>query len=146
MTTQEAKKRISDFMKQNTLTVISTVDIENNKPESAVIAFAENESLEIIFGTSNKTRKYRNLQKNQNVSFVIGWDANTGTVQYEGIARELSGQESSQYSSILITKNPRSEKFVHKEDQRYFLVKPTWIRLLDMTKNPDETFEINFKI
>ncbi|MDO8529952.1 MAG: pyridoxamine 5'-phosphate oxidase family protein [bacterium] len=144
MDIEEAKKRIRDFMKENMLTVISTVDVDGNKPESAVIAFAERENFELIFGTSNTTRKYRNLQKNPNVSFVIGWDSNTGTVQYEGVARELSREESPTYSSILIAKNPRSEKFVHKEDQRYFLVKPTWIRILDMTKSPDETFEINF--
>src|SRR5581483_3968140 len=136
--------RIMDFMKENMLTVISTVDLNGKKPESAVIAFAETENFELIFGTKNTTRKYQNLKKNQNVSFVIGWDSERGTVQYEGIVRELSQQESSQYSSILVAKNPRSEKFVHKEDQRYFLVKPTWIRVLDMTQIPDETFELNF--
>ncbi len=144
MDIQEAKKRIMDFMKENMLTVISTVDFDGNKPESAVIAFAQKDNFELIFGTSNKTRKYRNLQKNQNASFVIGWDSEKGTVQYEGVARELSDEESKEYSSILITKNPRSEKFVDKKDQRYFLVKPTWIRILDMTKHPDEIFEINF--
>lgn len=144
MDIQEAKKRITDFMRENTLTIIATVDLENNKPESAVIAFAETENFEIIFGTSNTTRKYKNLQKNPHVSFVIGWDSEMGTVQYEGIAQELSRGESVPYSSILIAKNPRSEKFFHREDQRYFLVKPIWIRILDMTKNPDETFEIKF--
>ncbi len=139
-----AKKRIMDFMEVNMLTVISTVDANINKPESAVIAFAQKDNFELIFGTKNTTRKYKNLQKNPNVSFIIGWDSDTGTVQYEGIAKELSGEESKLHSSILIAKNPRSEKFVHKEDQRYFLVQPTWIRILDMTKNPDETFEINF--
>ena len=84
------------------------------------------------------------MQKNPNVSFVIGWDSDTGTVQYEGIAKELFGKESKLHSSVLVSKNPRSQKFVNREYQRYFLVKPTWIRILDMTKNPDETFEISF--
>lgn len=144
MDSQEAKKRIMDFMQANLLTVISTVDTDGNKPESAVIAFAQKDSFELIFATSNKTRKYKNLQKNQNVSFVIGWDSETGTVQYEGVARELFGEEAKLNWSILVSKNLRSEKFVHKEDQKCFLVQPTWIRILDMTKNPDETFEINF--
>ena len=144
MNNEEAKKRIMDFMKENMLTVISTVDVDMNKPESAVIAFAQKDNFELIFGTKNTTRKYRNLQKNPNVSFVIGWDSDIGTVQYEGVAKELSGEESKLHSSILIAKNPRSEKFVNREDQRYFLVQPRWIRILDMTKIPDETFEINF--
>ena len=144
MDIQEAKKRIMDFMQANILTIISTVDISANKPESAVIAFAQKDNFELIFGTPNTTRKYRNLHKNPNVSFVIGWDSDTGTVQYEGIAKELFGKESKLHSSVLVSKNPRSQKFVNREYQRYFLVKPTWIRILDMTKNPDETFEISF--
>jgi len=144
MVDEEIKKKILGFIKSNLLTVISTIDVGGNKPESAVIAFAETESLELIFGTSNKTRKYKNLQKNQNVSFVIGWDADTGTVQYEGVARELTGEESLQCARKLAAKNPRAEKFITREDQRYFLVTPTWIRWLDMTKVPDETFEISF--
>src|SRR3989344_3702571 len=144
MDIQEAKKRIMYFMQANILTIISTVDISANKPESAVIAFAQKDNFELIFGTPNTTRKYRNLQKNPNVSFVIGWDSDTGTVQYEGIAKELFGKESKLHSSVLVSKNPRSQKFVNREYQRYFLVKPTWIRILDMTKNPDETFEISF--
>jgi len=141
---EQIKNKILNFIKNQNLTVVSTIDSEIAKPESAVIAFAETENLELIFGTSNKTRKYKNLQKNSNVSFVIGWDSEVGTVQYEGIAKELSKEESVPFSTIMVTKNPRSEKFVHKEDQRYFLVKPIWIRILDMTKNPDETFEISF--
>ena len=141
---EEIKKKILEFVKKSTLTVISTVDVQSNKPESAVIAFAEMENLELVFGTSNKTRKYRNLQTNQNVSFVIGWDPNTGTVQYEGVAKELSKEELPAYSAIMAAKNPRAVKFINREDQRYFLVKPTWIRILDKTKSPDETFEINF--
>lgn len=144
MDAQEAKKRITDFMEANMLTVISTIDVDAAKPESAVIAFAQKDNFQLIFATSNKTRKYQNLQKNQNVSFVIGWDSEKGTVQYEGAARELSGEEAKEHWSILVTKNPRSEKFMRKEDQRCFLVKPDWIRVLDMTKNPDETFELNF--
>src|SRR3989344_5219382 len=142
MESQEAKKRIMDFMKENMLAIISTIDIGGNKPESAVVAFAENPSFELIFGTSNTTRKNKNLQKNPNVSFVISWDSETGTVQYEGVAKELSDEQSPAYSAILAAKNPRAAKFIQRKDQRYFLVKPTWIRILDMTKNPDETFEV----
>ncbi len=144
MEKEQIKDKILKFISKQTLTVISTIDIGGVKPESAVIAFAENENLEIVFGTSNKTRKYKNLQKNSHVSFVIGWDSEVGTVQYEGTAKELSREEYLPYANILIAKNPRSEKFVQKEDQKYFLVKPIWIRILDMTKIPDETFEINF--
>jgi uncharacterized pyridoxamine 5'-phosphate oxidase family protein len=142
MNSEEIKNKIRDFLKNHELTVISTIDNENNKPESAVIAFAENENLELIFGTSNTTRKYHNLKKNPHVSFVIGWDPKVGTVQYEGMTKELAENEKGNYAAVLLQKNPRSQKFADNKDQRYFLVTPTWIRILDMTKSPDEMFEI----
>lgn len=142
MEKEEIKNKILDFLKKHTLTVISTIDVEGEKPESAVIAFTEKENLEIIFGTSNTTRKYKNIQKNPHASFVIGWDGAVGTLQYEGIARELSTEESKAYSVAHIAKNPGSEKYVNLQDQRYFLVKPTWIRLVDNIEN--NVHEINF--
>lgn len=124
------------------LCVISTLDTQNNKPESAVVAFAEKDDLSLIFGTSSTTRKYKNLQTNKNISVVIGWSEEMGTLQYEGIARELSDQEAKQNAEILILKNKQSEKFLSKADQRYFLITPKWIRL---TTTPElgGIFEVN---
>jgi len=144
MITDEARSRILDFMRQHKLTVISTVDGENNRPEAACIAFAEKENLDLIFGTSNASRKYRNLEKNKNVSFVIGWSDELGTIQYEGVATELSGEEALEHGQILAGKNENARIFLTKETQRYFLVKPTWIRLVDKTKKPEEKLELTF--
>lgn len=143
MITEEIKKQILAFLGKHTLTVISTVDIGDSKPESAVIAFAENDNLELVFGTSNTTRKYKNLQKNPNVSFVIGWSSDVGTLQYEGTARELSMEESGPCSAAIIAKNPFSKRFAEKDDLRYFLVTPTWIRLLDLTQSIPAPIEVN---
>lgn len=125
MSNQEIKDKIFSFLRNQNLTVISTIDIEGKKPESAAVAFAEKDNLELIFGTSNTTRKYKNLQKNPHASFVIDWDSKVGTVQYKGIARELSDKEVGEHSDIMILKNKQTEKFRSRPDQRYFLVKPT---------------------
>ncbi|HYF29215.1 MAG TPA: pyridoxamine 5'-phosphate oxidase family protein [Candidatus Paceibacterota bacterium] len=139
---EEQKRRILEFLKAHRLTVIATVDTEHNRPEAAVIAFAEKESLDLIFGTSNKTRKYRNIQNNPEVSFVIGWSDELGTVQYEGIATELSGDEAIEHGTILADKNENARIFLSKADQRYFLVKPSWIRMVDKSVFPEERFEL----
>ena len=144
MTEEEIKSKITNFLRGSTLCVISTIDTEGNKPEAAVVGFAETEQLELIFGTSNTTRKYKNIKINPYVSFVVGWDGRVGTVQYEGLAEELSAEATVTYSTILIAKNPHSAKMAEREDQRYFLVKPKWIRLVDMSKKPDETFDVKF--
>lgn len=138
------EQRILDFIKSQRLTVISTVDTDNNKPEAACIAFAEKDNLDLIFGTSNKSRKYQNLQTNQNVSFVIGWTDEFGTVQYEGVATELLGDEAQEHGVILANKNENARMFLTREDQRYFLVRPTWIRFVDKSRKPEEKIEVRF--
>lgn len=59
---EEIKTKIKSFLENHQLTVIATIDSDTNKPESAVIAFAEKEDLSLIFATSKTTRKYKNLQ------------------------------------------------------------------------------------
>lgn len=140
----ELKERILAFMHANRLTVISTVDSETNRPESAVIAFAEKDTLDLIFGTSIKSRKYRNLTRNPDVSFVIGWSDEFGTIQYEGAASELSGEEALEHGKRLADKNENARSFLTRKDQRYFLVKPAWLRFVDKSKKPEEKIEISF--
>lgn len=140
----ELKDRILNFMRTERLTVISTIDAEGNKPEAACIAFAELDTLELIFGTSNKTRKYKNITTNPNVSFVIGWSDEKGTIQYEGIARELEGEEAIVHGKILADKNENARAFLTNESQRYFLVRPNWIRLVDKAAVPEERLELSF--
>lgn len=67
-----------------------------------------------------------------------------GSVQYEGIARELSDNELDHYLPFHLKKNEVRKKFVSQPDQRYFLVKPTWIRFLDNAGNPPDIYELNF--
>ncbi len=73
MTEKDIKQLVLDFIRKQKLAVISTV---GNKgiPESAVLEFGETEKLELVFDTFTTSRKYKNLQTNKNVSFVIGWD------------------------------------------------------------------------
>lgn len=144
MENEEIKRGILDFIKAQRLTVISTIDNERNRPEAACIAFAEKENLDLIFGTRNTSRKYNNLQTNQNVSFVIGWTDEFGTVQYEGVAEELSGEEALKHGRIMADKNENARAFLTRDDQRYFLVKPTWIRWVDKSKKPQVVSEITF--
>ena len=138
---EEQKKKILDFIKTQILGVVSTVDANNN-PESAVVAFSETDNLELIFGSFSDTRKNKNLQNNNRVSFVIS--DNNITVQYEGLAKELSGSEAIKAREIHLFKNPSSKKYAFDEKQRFFKVTPTWIRYSDFNYNPKKVFEIKF--
>ena len=138
---EEKKKKILDFIKKERLGIISSIN-EEEKPESSVIAFAETDNLEIIFGTSCDFRKYENITNNPNVSFVIGWDKIT--IQYEGVAKEVRGEEFERCKEIQTAKNEASKKYADREDQRYFIIKPKWIRYTNISNEPWEIFEIKF--
>ena len=146
MNETQIKEKIRALLKSHQFGVIATIDVDNNKPESAVVAFAEKEDFSLIFGTSNKTRKYKNLQKNQNVSFVIGWSHQTGSIQYEGIAQELSDEEAMKQGEFVVLKNKQSNKFILKENQKYFLVTPVWIRFVDTSPDTAGNYEISLHV
>lgn len=143
MNQKEQKKIALDFIKQHTLAVLSTVT-PDNKSESAVIEFSEKENLEIIFDTFETFRKYTNMRNNPNVSVVIGWDEDK-TLQLEGKAVELESEEVEEYKKIHLVKLPKAIDIISQEGIRFFKIVPTWIRYLDASVQPWDTFEINFK-
>ena len=138
--------KILNFIKKQKFTVISTISYRRDKQsEGSVIAFSEAENLEIIFGTYNTNRKYENIKNNPEISLVFGFSNNPKiTVQYEGTAEELSGDEKDFFAKRHVEKNPESEKYLYKTQQRYFKITPKWIRYSDFDKDPHEIFEITF--
>ncbi len=90
---ESKKSKVLEFIRNKHLMVISSTTV-NNFSQSALVAFSENNELEIIFGTFCTTRKYKNIKHQSKVSLVIGWNEEKKiTVQYEGKAHELEGEE-----------------------------------------------------
>ena len=139
---QMNKSDILEFIKKHSLTVIATSSL-NNEPEAAVIEFGETNDFEIIFDTFTSSRKYKNLKENPRAAFVIGWDEDV-TVQYEGIAEELSGETLERYQEAYFKKNPSAEKWANREGVVFFRVVPRWVRYSDLNKDPWEIHEFTF--
>lgn len=136
------KELIYDFIKQTNLAVISTLSKEN-KPEAALVGFAVSEDLEIVFDTVKTSRKYPNLLQNPFVAVVIGWDNET-TVQYEGIAAELTGPEAGHYKEIYFEVYPDGrERAVTWPHIVHFKITPKWIRYSNFN-DPMVVEEMNF--
>ena len=141
---EEKKRLILDLIRKSELGVISTVSSEA-LPEAAVIGISETEDLTIFFGTFATSRKYANLKLRPRAAFVIGWDK--VTVQYEGMATELSGEEKERAIEAHIRKLPGSAKFAQLPEQRYFKVSPLWIRYTDLSDHSvyGGVFELTFQ-
>jgi len=141
MSDDELKKTILDFMKTQKFCVISTVS-KDGKPEAALIGFSETPELEITFGTSNQSRKFKNLQSNQNVAFEIGSGEPRITIQYEGVAQPFDKGVFEKTGKFHLTKLPDSSKYVGKSDQVWFKVTPTWIRFTDSRTDHTAVYEL----
>ena len=69
--------------------VIGTVS-ENITPETSTMYYIQDNDLNIYFVTRSGSRKYKNITKNQHVSFVVSSEHPPKTVQLEGSASEVT--------------------------------------------------------
>jgi len=122
-------EEVFEFMNRESLAVLATVG-ENGHPEAALMGFAVTPELEIIFDTVKSSRKYPNLKKNARVAWVIGCTTEV-TVQYEGIAEELEGEELANYQKTYFAKFADGRARLSWPGITYFVVRPKWVRYCD---------------
>ena len=136
-------EKIYNFIKGYDLAVLATVT-SHVLPQAAVVGFSERENLELIFGTSNQSRKYQNLLKNPRVAVVIGWDQGK-TVQYEGEAVELTDStERQEAMNIHLSKIPSVAKYLSDPNEAIFKIIPKWVRYTDLSVDPWDIIELKF--
>jgi general stress protein 26 len=126
-------QEVYEFMNKERLAVLSTVT-RDGQPQSALMGMAVTPQLEIIFDTVKSSRKYPNLKKNPRVAWVVGCTTEI-TVQYEGVAEELAGEELSKYKKTYFAAFPDGPVRESWPGITYFVVRPTWVRYCDY--NPD---------
>lgn len=113
------------------------MDASKNSSESALIAFAQNDKLELYFMTFVDSRKYTNLENNNAVSLVIGFGYTT--IQYEGMAYQL--KEEAVKEALLafsLKETPCTSDFLNNPRARFFKILPKWIRYSDYSTCPAE--------
>ncbi|HMS50086.1 MAG TPA: pyridoxamine 5'-phosphate oxidase family protein [Candidatus Saccharibacteria bacterium] len=128
------KHDILAFLRKHSLAVLATADVKG-RPQAAVVEFAELDDLTIIIDTFNYSRKYKNLQQNDQVAIVIGWDNNV-TLQIDATAHELNGEDLARAKDIYFAKNERAKKWGDKPEIAYFAFRPIWMRYSDVGKTP----------
>ncbi len=123
------KEKALKFLENETHCVISTVSPKGNS-ESAFVAFSENENLEIMIGTSNKSRKFQNIVNNPRVSIVFGFEGKK-SLQYEGNVSVIGEKELEKRLKGHFVKHPGAIKYQADPDNIYMIVKPLWIRMVE---------------
>lgn len=119
--------QVQELLQREKYCIVSTVNA-NGSPESAFVAFSENNKLELMIGTSKKSRKFKNILANPNVAVVIGSDGKS-TLQYEGIVRIAQSEELEDRLVAHHKKQPGAKKYQSDPSEVYLLVLPKWLRL-----------------
>jgi hypothetical protein len=136
------KEGLLRFLENCLLGVLSSLG-RDGAPQSALVGIAVTPRLEIIFDTVAKSRKFANIARDPRVAFVIGWQGEI-TVQYEGIARQISSPEIGPYYEIYFRKFPDGPARLKWEGITYYVVAPRWIRYSDYNQSPPAIVEFNF--
>lgn len=139
---QNKQKTILDFIKSQPIGVLATINAKG-MPEASAMAISQTDKLELIFQTPNTTRKYTNLQQNPHVAVVFGWGQdNYITVQYEGVAREVTDDaERERLVAIHIANSADSKPYVGLPDNKFFVVTPTQVKYSDIPNDIIFTIE-----
>jgi len=132
MSEEDKLAQVRTFLHSHKHCVIASINHES-KPQSAFVAFSSNDKLEIIVGTSNKSRKYKNIVNDPHVSVVVADES--GGVQYEGVAYEVDNADVAGVMAQDFAQLPGSKKYREDSTQTWFHIKPTWIRYVQHGEN-----------
>jgi general stress protein 26 len=138
---------ILNVLHKQKLAVIATVGKASTTPESALIAFTEDDDLNLYFQTGRHTRKATNLKTNPHVSLVVGLNQHDLiTVQYEGIAIQLTEPADLEAlkQRFIAKESPTDEKYFNHPTAIFFKVTPTWIGCSDYSGPKPHVIELMF--
>jgi hypothetical protein len=122
--------------------VFSTVS-PDGRPQSAIMGVAVTPDLELIFDTVKGSRKYPNLKRDPRMAVVINAGSEV-TIQYEGIAEELSGESREKYLKVYFEKFPDGPARLAWNGIVHFVVRPKWLRYSDFNEATRAIEEFTF--
>lgn len=126
--TSKTDAELYELMRHCCLAVIATAGPAG--PEAALMDIAVTPDLNVIFETTEATRKYRNIQEDPRLAFVIGWE-NSRTLQYEGVVAELTDRRREEAFEQYFSTFPAKLSHRYWPGNHIFCVKPRWIRFSD---------------
>lgn len=129
------------YLREHRLGVLATAG-DAGRPQAAAMGFAVTDQLEVLFDTLRSSRKYVNLAQNPRVAVVV-WEGET-TVQLEGLARELDGDELARLQASYFQAFPDGPGRLSWPGITYFAIRPTWVRFADYGGAPPQIEEWSF--
>jgi hypothetical protein len=122
------KPQLLAYLRTHPLVVISTVNARG-EPEAALIGIAVTEEYEVIFDTSQTSRKHINLLRLPHVAVTFSGPGER-TVQYEGLALpvSLTDPADASYREVYYAAWPDGRDRVSDSALAYWRIVPLWAR------------------
>ena len=139
---QVSREDLYRFLARHKLGVLSYVS-PAGAPRSAMMGYAVTPEIELIFDTVKSSRKYGDLIARPACAFVVAWEGEK-TVQFEGRAEELAGEELARCQEIYFRAFPDGPARLSWPGIVYFVVKPLWVRYTDYLEQPPLIQEFRF--
>jgi general stress protein 26 len=143
--TTTGKLKVLGFLRRQKLAVIASASPARPTPESALIAFTEDDELCLYFQTGRHTRKAANLIANPHVSLVIGLSLDDlVTIQYEGAAEQITRESELEACKrrFIRKDSPTTDEYFNHPTAIFFKVTPTWIGCSDYSGDCPEVIEL----
>lgn len=83
---------IRRFLSSHYSGVLATADTASN-PHGAAVYFSLNDDFSLIFGTKTETQKYKNIEQNKQVAFVVYEEKEQTTVQITGHVEVINDED-----------------------------------------------------
>ena len=130
-----SRSELSGFLREQVLTTLSSLDADG-APESATVAFSETDDGKFLIGTSQSSRKARNVEADPRVAMTVTDAERRYTVQIKGLAQKLSDTAFAALAEEHYRQRPESLPFRDDPNQVHILVSPTEIRFSDVSVHP----------
>lgn len=145
----EIKKTALDFLKSHKTAVIATTSV-GEAPQASTVYYVVDDDFNIYFLTGKETRKFKNLERDGRIAFVVGTGPEVVTIQGGGRATLLKHPHT---DDVVIR---MSENMGLKESQYWpvfklpegvitvFKIRPEWMIMVDLDAERPKTYKENF--
>ncbi len=117
------------FVRSRGLAVVATRG-PDGAPQAALVGIAATDTGELVFDCSRESRKYVNIERHPEVAVVVGWDDEV-TVQIEGLADVLTGDELKRCTEAYFAQYPDGRARAQSPEIGHIRVTPRWLRHSD---------------
>jgi pyridoxine/pyridoxamine 5'-phosphate oxidase len=118
-----------DFVRDRGLAVVASTGPKGT-PQAALVGVAATDLGELVFDTTDSSRKYANIAREPEVAVVVGWDDEV-TVQCEGRADILEGDELERCRAFYFEQYPDGRERASWPGIAYIRIRPRWLRYSD---------------